>query len=186
MTQGKPTKVVTLVIEGRRRISSSWNDGSEMIEEFDVKSNELLLRKTRKPTVLGGEGDWIIEVGSAASFKQFDPIKDVIAPSGSAPIFSRLDTKDFFQWRIRNLPYSESVFNLSIENEEIVVRTTNKKYFKKIQLPDLTRIDLKMEQSSLTWKLQHNTLVISYKKPRKAIDAELEHLQEAIKNSLTL
>jgi hypothetical protein len=97
-----------------------------------------------------------------------------------------LDTKDSFQWRIRNLPYPAEVFSITIEEPDIVVRTSNKKYFKRIDIPDMRRLGVKLEARSLSWKLQYNTLVISYQKPKDVLDAEIRHLAEAVKTSLTL
>jgi hypothetical protein len=186
-TLAADAKVMSLIVDGRRRVNTSFPDGSEMMEEFDIKTNELLLRKTRRKTTLGGEGEWVIEVGSVAlTSKPFDPSKDAIALSSSAPIFCRLDTKDSFQWRIRNLPFAAEVFAVTVEGPEIVVRTSNKKYFKRIDVPDMRRLSLSLESSQLSWKLQHNTLVISYKKPQQIIDHELQHLQTAIKSSVNL
>lgn len=175
-----------MVVEGRRRVHTTWQEGPEMIEEFDLKSNELLLRKSRKPTVLGGEGEWVIEVGSVASSRPFDPTKDALAPSSSNPVFCRLDTKDSFQWRIRNLPYPADVFSVTSEGEEIVVRTSNKKYFKRIEVPDLKRLRLPLDGAAISWKLQYNTLVISYPKPKLVVDEDMKRLQDAIKTSLTI
>lgn len=180
------SKLLSVVVDGRRRVQTTLPDGSEMVEEFDLKTNELLMRKTRKRTVLGGEGDWVIEVGSVAASRPFDPSKDALAPNSSNPVFCRLDTKDCFQWRIRNLPYPAEVFAITIEEAEIVVRTSNKKYFKRIDIPDMRRLGLKLDERNLSWKLQYNTLVVSYQKPRQVIDAEIRHLADAMKTSLTL
>ena len=54
----------------------------------------------------------------------------------------QLDIAGAFQWRIRNLPYPLSVYAVSVEDEKIVLRTSNKKYFKKFALLDLTRIGI--------------------------------------------
>jgi hypothetical protein len=44
-------------------------------------------------------------------------------------MFSRNDKNDCFEIRIRNLPYSIDVYQLTIDNDkrEFVLRTTNKK-----------------------------------------------------------
>jgi len=36
------------------------------------------------------------------------------------------------QWRVRNLPYPKEVYEISVDQEknQVVIRTTNKKYFK--------------------------------------------------------
>ena len=43
------------------------------------------------------------------------------------PILTRTDAEDSFQWRIRNLPYPIDVYNVVIDNQNIVVKTSNKK-----------------------------------------------------------
>ena len=47
---GKSTSMNT---GGRRRVATEFEDGGEMIEEYDLKTDELLLRKRRGRTVLG-------------------------------------------------------------------------------------------------------------------------------------
>ena len=82
-------------------------------------------------------------------------------------MFIRKDTDEEFQFRIRNLSYPSEVYIVEIdaENQVILVKTTNKKYYKKIDVPDLTREGIKLEKNSLTWVYKNNTLIISYKKP---------------------
>jgi hypothetical protein len=40
--EGKP-EVSSIVINGRKKLFYTYPDGSEMVEEFDASSNELLL-----------------------------------------------------------------------------------------------------------------------------------------------
>lgn len=133
----------------------------------------LLLRKTRQPTPLGGEGEWVYEVGQAPE-SGFDCHSDMLRPSSSNPLFLRKDTPEHFQWRIRNLPYPAEVYSVTIDHEkqEIVVRTSNKKYYKRINVPDLGCVGAKLTADSLTWKHQHNTLIISYTKSIEVIKKE--------------
>eukprot|EP00913_Durusdinium_trenchii_P034970 g32712.t1 len=107
-------------------------DGGEMVEEYDEKTDVLLVRKVRKQTTVGKEGDWVYEVGQATE-AAFDPYSDTLRASSSNPIFLRKDTPEHFQWRIRNLPYPADVYSVSVDHEkqEIVVRTSNKKYYKR-------------------------------------------------------
>ena len=73
----------------------------------------------------------------------------------------RRDTRRAFQWRIRNLAYPLPTYIVKIENErEIVVRTTNKKYFKKIQIPDLDRCRIPLDSENLAFAHANNTLII--------------------------
>lgn len=53
-----------------------------------------------------------------------------------------------------------------------MVRTSNKKYFKRFDIPDMKRLKLTLEESSLAWKYQHNTLIIGYDKPDKILELE--------------
>lgn len=83
-----------------------------MVEEWDIKTDTLAIRKWRTKATLGGTKPWDYEVGEA----------DVAAPSldtgfgmtasSSNPVCTRRDDKAFFQWRIRNLPYKLDVYVL--------------------------------------------------------------------------
>eukprot|EP00386_Alphamonas_edax_P014406 GDKI01044286.1.p1 GENE.GDKI01044286.1~~GDKI01044286.1.p1 ORF type:complete len:198 (-),score=51.11 GDKI01044286.1:26-619(-) len=183
MADDKPERVC-MVAEGRKKIHSTWKDGREMVEEFDAKTAELVLRKTRKPTVMGGEGKWEFEVGAPP--KDFNPSSDLLAPSCENPIFCRKDTKEEFQWRIRNLPYDKSVFSVTVDHQtqQIVVRTSIKKYFKRIDIPDMARLKLQLEDGRMTWKHEFNTLIISYTKPPQVLQFELATRAEAERNAL--
>ena len=68
----------SIVADGRRKFHTTYMDGSEMVEEYDLNSNQLVVRKRRRPNVLG-DGKWEIEIGG--DVKGFNPIHDVIAPS---------------------------------------------------------------------------------------------------------
>ena len=47
---------------GRRQIHYLYPDNTEMLEEFDVNTDECLLRKWKK-TKAFGEADWEYEIG---------------------------------------------------------------------------------------------------------------------------
>lgn len=52
------------------------------------------------------------------------------------------------------------------------MRTSNKKYYKRFDIPDLKRLKINLEESSLAWKFQNNTLIIGYDKPEKILDLD--------------
>ena len=52
------------------------------------------------------------------------------------------------------------------------MRTTNKKYYKRIDIPDMKRMKIVLEDSAVAWKYQNNTVIISYDKPEKCIEAD--------------
>ncbi|KAI9332490.1 dpcd protein [Obelidium mucronatum] len=165
---------VSVVRDGKRIVHSLLPDGSEQIEEFDTKSNLLLTRKYRKKSIIGKEGPWIYEVGQepvkeAAVKKLFDEISE----SAGAPQVSRKDTLKEFVFRIRNLSYPLEVYNVTIEGSQIVVRTTNKKYFTRLSISDLERISYKtLQPSALSVCHKSDTLIITYQKPKEIIEKE--------------
>ncbi|KAG5475128.1 hypothetical protein CUR178_04579 [Leishmania enriettii] len=165
------------VIRGDRKIiTSKFTDGSEMIEEYDVVTDALLLRKRRSLNSLGGFSEWLIEVGTEAPSRNLD--RSLIAEASGSPVVVRQDTKESYVVRIRNLPYPRDVFSVAVEREggdsigKIVVRTSNKKYFKRLDIPDLERARVPLESAHLSYYVQHQTLIIEYKKPLSVLAAE--------------
>jgi hypothetical protein len=53
---GEPT-VNQVISGGRRKLHYLYPDNTEMVEEFDINSNECLLRKWKKPREFG-EATW--------------------------------------------------------------------------------------------------------------------------------
>jgi uncharacterized protein YjiK len=95
----------------------------------------------------------------------------------------RKDTDQRFEWRVRNLKWPKEVYSFEIDHQkqEIVLRTTNKKYFKRFDIPDMKRIKLPLEESSLAWKYANNSLLIGYDKPAQILELEKKK-QSDIKN----
>jgi len=181
-------KRVCMKSDGRKKVHTTFPNGSEMVEEFDERTDMLLSRKTRAAaSALGKEAAWEIEVGQAPE-SNFDPHSDFVRPSSSNPVFLRKDTPEHLQWRIRNLPYPADVYSVAVDHDkqEIVIRTSNKKYYKRIQVPDLVRVGIKLRDDMLTWKHQHNTLVISYLRPEEVAAAERRALELAERSALKL
>ncbi|XP_056385473.1 protein DPCD isoform X2 [Hyla sarda] len=168
---------------GRRKVHYLFSDGKEMAEEYDQKTHELLGRKWRQKSALGAYGQWQIEVGEAVP-----PIvgvlqQDFLKENSSNPVFMRKDTKTSFQWRIRNLPYPKEVYSVTVDKKErsCIVRTSNKKYYKKFSIPDLDRCQLDLDESSLSFAHANNTLIITYQKPKELLALE-EELQKELKS----
>ena len=160
-----------LLQDGRRKVHYTFSDGSEMSEEYDAKSCELLSRRLRKKGTLGDAKAWIVEVGE--SNVPLLAQKEIgLMESSSNPVVSRIDKSDYFSWRIRNLPYPIDTYALSAEDRHIVIRTTNKKYFKKLEVTDLDRLELELDPAELTYAHANNTLIVSYRKPQAVIEFE--------------
>merc|ERR1719160_1835107 len=115
----KPSEPKKLCVraDGRKKVHTTNPDGSEMVEEFDERTGVLLERRTRTPTTLGKEGEWVYEVGQAPQ-RVFDPSSDMLRVSQENPIFLRKDTESHLQWRIRNLPYAPEVYSVTIDHEK--------------------------------------------------------------------
>uniref|UniRef100_A0A3P8ZHR0 Protein DPCD n=1 Tax=Esox lucius TaxID=8010 RepID=A0A3P8ZHR0_ESOLU len=179
----KSSKKTALIHDGKRKIHYLFTDGKEMAEEYDLTTDELTVRKWRSKSTFKGHGPWEIEVGEPVSSTVASLESDVIKENCSNPIFLRKDTKTSFQWRVRNLPYPKQVYNLSVEPDQrcCVIRTTNKKYYKKFNIPDLDRSQLPLDSSALSFTHVNNTLIVSYKKPKEILTLEHELLCEVKK-----
>mmetsp|Transcript_45160 Transcript_45160/g.118506 ORF Transcript_45160/g.118506 Transcript_45160/m.118506 type:complete len:202 (-) Transcript_45160:274-879(-) len=175
-TAGYPegTKVQVVTSGGRRKVHYTLPNESEVVEEFDVQTDECLVRKRRSKTVLGAEGEWEYEVGEAPARTTIEG--DMLRPSSSNPVLVRKDRPHAFEWRIRNLPYPKSTYSVTVDKDEnqIVVRTSNKKYFKRIDVAEMDRMRLHLEEAALAWDHDNSTLIIQYKKPAQVMSVEKE------------
>ncbi|GFG28182.1 hypothetical protein Cfor_07833, partial [Coptotermes formosanus] len=151
-----------IIQDGKLKVHYRFSPGEEMVEEYDCETNVVTRRAWREKNSLGGEGQWNVEIGDPEGhFLNLDQVG--IKESSSAPFVSRRTTKSSLEWRIRNLPYPLSVYSVKAEPENkcITVRTTNKKYFKKLAVPDLERVGLLPEQDKIQFTHKHNTLIIT-------------------------
>ena len=103
-----------------------------------------------------------------------------MAVSNKNPIFMRKDTENRFEWRIRNLPYPKETYSIEVDHnkQEIVLRTSNKKYYKRFDIPDMKRLGLPLEESSVVWKYQNNTVIIGYDKPQHILELDQKKKKE--------
>ena len=150
---------------GRRKLHYLFPDQTELVEELDQNTNEVLLRKWKRPKDFGA-ADWEYEIGDDG--KKFDPESDLLSASSNQPVCIRKDSATRFEWRIRNLSYPKETYIVECDSakQQIVLKTTNKKYYKRIDIPDLKRCQLQMDESSITWKYANNTVIIGYDKPQ--------------------
>jgi len=167
-----------LVQDGKRKVHYTFGDGNEMVEEYDLRNYDILVRKWQKAGTLGGKQDWEVEIGDPAVVRQTARVQQSldfgsgIAESVNNPVVVRSDKRKQFQWRIRNLPYPIDNYDVKVEEKNVVIRTKNKKYFKKISIPDLDRFSLPYLQSSVSFAHANNTLILSYEKPVQVLNFE--------------
>ena len=154
-----------------------FKDGSEIVEEYGLYSEELESRRVKKIGMTGKE-QWTTEIGE--EIKQRSNDEFLIRENDNNPLFIRKDTQKEFQWRIRNLKGDADNFMVECDKDkqQIVIRTKNKKYYKRFNIPDLERLNIKLDENLMKVNFVNNTLVISYTKPKEALDAESEILGE--------
>ncbi|NWR78919.1 DPCD protein, partial [Centropus unirufus] len=183
----RAARKTALVQDGKQKIHYLFEDGKEMAEEYEVKTGQLVSRKWREKNTLGGSGKWQVEVGEPTLPLLEALESELIKESSSNPIFMRKDTLTSFQWRIYNLPYPKEVYSVSVEKEQrcCVIRTTNKKYYKKFSIPDLDRYQLPLDTAALSFTHANNTLIITYQKPKEILAAEDELKKELKKIKAT-
>lgn len=119
---------------------------------------------------------WEYEVGDEG--KNFDPETDLMQANSSNPVFIRKDTNDRFEWRIRNLPYPKDNYIIEVDHQkqQIVLKTVNKKYYKRIEIPDLRRVGLEIDEAAIAWRYTNNTVIIGYDKPNEVKQRDHEML----------
>jgi hypothetical protein len=139
-----------------------------------------IVRKWRKKSPIGVHGDWEYEIGEAPLPRV--TTDTLIAQSSSNPHLYRKDSPSHFIWRVRNAVWPKEVYQLSLDlkDRKIVIRTTNKKYYKRLEIPDMDRLQLPLEESALNFDWGSNTLVVKYKKPKAVLDKEKVEQKERL------
>lgn len=131
-----------------RDIHTTEEDGWQIVDEYRVKTPP---RQSPTPS----------------PERTCDSSSQIISASKSSPVFYREDTSQSFQWRVENLPYPSSTYTITADAEKhhIFIRTSNRKYFKRIDMAELIDRALQLDDRFLTWNHFQNTLVVSYEKP---------------------
>ena len=157
-----------------------FKDGTEIVEEYGIYSEELESRRVKKIGMTGKES-WTTEIGEEIKPRSNDEF--LIKENDNNPLFIRKDTPKEFQWRVRNLKGDADNFMVECDKDkqQIVIRTKNKKYYKRFNIPDLERLNIKLDESLMKVNFVNSTLIISYTKPKEALDAENEILEEVRK-----
>ena len=154
-----------------------FKDGSEIVEEYGIYSEEIESRRVKKIGMTGKE-QWTTEIGEEIKPRSNDEF--LIKENDNNPLFIRKDTQNEFQWRIRNLKGDADNFMVECDKDkqQIVIRTKNKKYYKRFNIPDLERLNIKLDESLMKVNFVNSTLIISYTKPKEILEAENEILEE--------
>lgn len=143
---------------------------AEVNDVCTLDTGELIARRMRTKTVYGAENPWEVVYGQINEGKKEVDMLEL--DSNKNPTFIRQDTEKAWQWRVRNIPYPAQVYNITVDEEknQIVIRTSNKKYFKRIDAPNNEKFD----SSKVNWTWGYNTLVVTHDKPPRLISIERE------------
>ncbi|XP_053677213.1 protein DPCD [Anopheles nili] len=155
-----------------RKIYYQFADGREMAEEYSTETGVVLRRAWKKKSAIIQKDDWITELGEPISMG-LNENDCILKESSSEPLLSKRLTRNSIEWRIRNLPYPLSTYTVTCEPDKtILVRTSNKKYYKKIHVEEFLRCNFVPRQEDLTVRHNNATLVITYKKPTILLEME--------------
>lgn len=177
----------SMISGNMRKVFYKFPDGHQMAEEYSMDTGVVQKRAWRKCKQLMGEPEWEVELGEdprkLGASGEKDDIRNedgsfTVKISNTEPILSKRITKKNIEWRIRNLPYPIDVYEVKadVDKRAIVVRTTNKKYYKVIAVPDLDRCGALPVQGNISIHHQYNTLIITYRKPDILCEMEAQVL----------
>lgn len=133
--------------ESEKDIATTEEDGWQIVEEYGEKTPP---RHSASPSP---------ERDTASP--------QLLAPSKGNPTLSRADTVHHFHWVVANIPYPESTYSVKVDSKKqcIVIKTSNQKYYKRLDLPELTNGGCKLNDGLLVWRHSQDTLSVSYAKP---------------------
>ena len=120
--------------DGLQKIHTVFDDGSECVEEFHIQDQVTVIRRWRRKDTLGRISAWDVEIGD---MKQEREVISGLFQADNAPVVCRLDVEGYYVFKITNMPSPESNYRCDVEGDDLVVRTANKKYFKRLQITDL-------------------------------------------------
>lgn len=169
------------IVDGKlKRVHFDFGDGREMVEEYNLDTNVVTRRAWRHNKHLKGEDKWEVEIGDPEPVYNEQETLTIRENSNQVftfvifptlwttlccfqPFVSRRITRTNLEWRIRNLPYPIETYSVTADQDSrcLVVRTSNKKYFKKLTIPDLERLNLLPEQENVSFSHKFNTLIIT-------------------------
>jgi hypothetical protein len=183
----------SLLQSERLVVRHTFSDGVERTDEYEKGTSNLVARRWRSKSAIGGEAQWEYEFGEPEAVASVDALGRprecvAVAEAAGTPLLVRRNAPDAWEFRIRNLFFPIETYELSVEDatQSIVLRTKNKKYFKKFDIPAMWRASLALDDAALS--MQHNlsTLLIRYRKPAEIVAAELserDHVIEAAKSA---
>ncbi|XP_035793751.1 protein DPCD-like isoform X1 [Anopheles albimanus] len=166
-------KKTTSVLGNIRTVYYRFLDGREMIEEYNIETGIVLKRAWKVKSRLIRKDEWEIELGDSKCpiFIENEPI---LKEAETEPVMSKRITRNVIEWRISNLPYPLATYTISCNGSSrtLTIKTTNNKFFKKIDIPEFHRCMFEPKQEDLTVNHRNSTLILTYKKPLVLLEME--------------
>jgi hypothetical protein len=162
----RPDDAVAFLVNGVKQIGYTVKSaGIEVVEVCRPETGELLARKERRKTAYGANGPWEVTYGLDAPSRKAVEVLELAADKN--PFCFRQDEPGVWAWRIRQMPWPAPNYEVDVDpvKNQIVVRTKNKKYFKRLDAPNGETLD----RGEVTWNWAYNTLVIHHNKPPRVV-----------------
>jgi len=182
-SQSLPEGTTTaLKVSGRLRVQTTYaRVGVEMVEEWS-STTSLLSRRWRKSSALGGETGWEYEIGSPPVGKG-EETGGIMKAADVNPKFIPKDEEGSFVYTVMNCPWGLDNYNVTYDGDkdEFVLRTGNKKFYKRWSIPALRRQGIRGEGLGLKteWKADgENVLVVRVEKPDEVKVVERKRREE--------
>ena len=92
------------------------------------------------------------------------------------PFFHAEDSTAHFIWKVENCPWQLENYTIHVDdsNKTAVLRTKNKKYCKRFQIPGMSRQNEKLKEEE--FEMEHDgilkVLTITYRKPESVLKSE--------------
>lgn len=67
---------------------------------------------------------------------------------------------------------SNYTIDVDLKTNEIIIKTLNKKYYKRFTISDLIRNNIPIDPKQISVDWANNTLIVSYNKPKIILDEE--------------
>uniref|UniRef100_A0A2M4AY37 Protein DPCD n=1 Tax=Anopheles triannulatus TaxID=58253 RepID=A0A2M4AY37_9DIPT len=167
------------VVGNVRTVYYRFSDGREMVEEYSIETGVVLKRAWKvKPTLIRKE-EWEIELGDSKSTSLVEN-EPILKEAETEPVVWKRITRNFIEWRIRNLPYPLATYTITCDatSRTLIIKTSNSKFFKKLDIPEFHRCMFEPKREDLTVKHKNSTLILTYKKPLVLLEMEKAVLLE--------
>ena len=197
-------RVQTKYVDGTEKVeewSSDMNDTS-IVTNRREKCQELKLisRKWKTPTGLNNnpfatcDNSWEYEIGEVTKHNTTDNNNTYTSASAQAgsrqnqlmtlnskcPTWHMDATKDLLLFKVRNCPWPLENYEAVIDDntQEIILRTKNKKFFKRFKIPALSRLNERPCKTLISLSHANDELVLSYIKPKLLLNIENKEKKE--------